>query len=45
MTDADKVMNPQYFGSDPAQIHFWLSLGALVEFVLSECSCLLFNNL
>jgi len=23
MTDADKVMNPQHFGTDPADIRIW----------------------
>jgi len=44
MTDADKVMNPQHFGRDPADIririgipdHFWLKFWHWQRFLLSE---------
>jgi len=41
-TDVDKVMNPQHFGSDPADIriripgHFWLTFRRWRRFALSE---------
>ena len=33
MTDADKVMNPQHFGRDPAdiQIQIWINLAIRIE--------------
>ena len=51
MTDTDKLMNSQHFGSSPAVIWMWINLdsnlgslsveiSALMESVLSECSCL-----
>jgi len=28
MTDANKVMNPQHFGSDPADIRMWIRINS-----------------
>jgi len=52
MTQADKKMNPQYFGTNPADIRILIQIDpeiriwipdhilALAEFAVSECSCL-----
>jgi len=53
MNHTDKIMNPQHFGRDPADIHIWINPGiriqiqdhilTLAEFALSGCSCYYYN--
>jgi len=31
MTDADKIMRPQHFGTDPTDVWIWINLKILIQ--------------